>query len=75
MMDELVACAKDSRFLKQVVGFDGTANHDAELDRIALNKPVRFEAVEPAATTWRCSASPRARRECRRPPCTSTAIC
>jgi 2-aminobenzoate-CoA ligase len=45
LMDELVACAKDSRFLRQVVGFDGTANHDAELDRIALNKPVRFDAV------------------------------
>ena len=41
----MVACAKDSRFLKQVVGFDGTANHDAELDRVALNKDVRFEAV------------------------------
>lgn len=45
LMDEMVACAKDSRFLKQVVGFDGTANHDAELDRAALGKPVRFEAV------------------------------
>jgi 2-aminobenzoate-CoA ligase len=45
LMDELVACAKISRFLEQVVGFDGTANHDAELDRIALTKPVRFEAV------------------------------
>ncbi|MEW9807587.1 benzoate-CoA ligase family protein [Mesorhizobium sp. ZMM04-5] len=45
LMDELVACAKTSRFLKQVVGFDGTANHDAELDRAALNKDVRFEAV------------------------------
>ena len=45
LMDELVACAKDSRFLRQVVGFDGTANHDAELDRIALNKDVRFAAV------------------------------
>ncbi|UUP17667.1 AMP-binding protein [Nitratireductor thuwali] len=44
--DELVACAKDSRYLKQVVGFDGTANFDAELDRIALNKPVRFDAVK-----------------------------
>src|SRR5580704_1179209 len=44
--EELVACAKDSKFLKLVVGFDGTANHDAELDRIALNKPVRFEAVK-----------------------------
>src|ERR1700722_13576295 len=32
LMDELVTCAKDSKFLKQVIGFDGTANHDAELD-------------------------------------------
>lgn len=44
--DELVACAKESGFLKQVVGFDGTANHDAELDRIALNKSVKFDAVK-----------------------------
>ena len=44
--DELVACAKDSKFLKAVIGFDGTANHDAELDRITLDKPVRFEAVK-----------------------------
>jgi 2-aminobenzoate-CoA ligase len=43
--DELVACAKTSRFLEQVVNFDGTSNHDAELDRVALNKPVRFDAV------------------------------
>ena len=45
ILDEMVACAKDSRFLKTVVGFDGTANHDAELDRVALGKPVTFEAV------------------------------
>jgi 2-aminobenzoate-CoA ligase len=44
--DELVACAKTSKFLKQVVNFDGTSNHDAELDRVALSKPVRFEAVK-----------------------------
>jgi 2-aminobenzoate-CoA ligase len=44
--DELVACAKTSRFLKQVVNFDGTSNHDAELDRVALSKPVRFDAVK-----------------------------
>ncbi|UPJ47215.1 benzoate-CoA ligase family protein [Bradyrhizobium sp. 200] len=44
--DELVACAKTSRFLKQIVNFDGTSNHDAELDRIALNKPVKFDAVK-----------------------------
>ena len=42
LMDEIVTCAKTSRFLRQVVGFDGTANHDAELDRVALSKPVRF---------------------------------
>ena len=46
LMEDMVACAKDSRFLKQVVSFDGTANHDAELDRIALDKPVKFAAVE-----------------------------
>src|SRR5262252_5124352 len=44
--DELVACAKVNRFLKQVVNFDGTSNHDAELDRIALDKPVKFAAIE-----------------------------
>lgn len=46
IMDELVACGKDSRFLEKVVGFDGTANHDAELDRVALDKSVEFEAVQ-----------------------------
>ena len=45
LMDELVACAKTSRFLKAVIGFDGTVNHDAELDRMALNKPVTFDPV------------------------------
>jgi 2-aminobenzoate-CoA ligase len=44
--DEIVACAKTSKFLKQVVNFDGTSNHDAELDRVALNKPVKFNAVK-----------------------------
>ncbi len=44
LMEELVACAKHSHFLKTVVGFDGTANHDAELDRVALSKSVRFTA-------------------------------
>jgi 2-aminobenzoate-CoA ligase len=43
--DEIVACAKDSRYLRKVINFDGTANHDAELDRVALSKPVRFEAA------------------------------
>ncbi len=45
LMEELVACAKDNAHLQKVIGFDGTANHDAELDRVALNKSVRYEAV------------------------------
>lgn len=45
LMDEIVTCGKSSRFLKTIIGFDGTANHDAELDRVALTKPVKFDAV------------------------------
>jgi 2-aminobenzoate-CoA ligase len=46
LMDELIACAKTSKYLSKVIGFDGTASHDAELDRVALNKPVTFNAVK-----------------------------
>lgn len=46
LMEDMVTCAKDSRTLTTVVGFDGTANHDAELDRAALSKPVLFEAIK-----------------------------
>lgn len=49
LMDEMTTCAKTSEFLKTVVGFDGTSNHDAELDRLALEKPVKFDAVATAA--------------------------
>ena len=46
LMEDLIHCKNDSAFLTTVIGFDGTANHDAELDRIALKKPVRFDAVK-----------------------------
>ncbi|KPD13688.1 AMP-binding protein [Phaeobacter sp. 11ANDIMAR09] len=46
LMEELVSCAKESSYLKSVVGFDGTFSHDAELDRLALEKPVTYKAVE-----------------------------
>ena len=46
LMDEMAACAKTSKTLKTVVGFDGTSNHDAELDRLALEKPVKYAAVQ-----------------------------
>lgn len=45
LMDELAICAKEGEFPEKIIGFDGTANHDAELDRAALNKPVKFDAV------------------------------
>lgn len=42
LMEDLVTAAESSAYLTTVVGFDGTANHDAELDRVALRKSVRF---------------------------------
>ena len=46
-MDEIgELCQGVEAHLKSVVGFDGTSNHDAELDRLALEKPVTFEAVD-----------------------------
>ena len=48
LMDEMIGCAKGSSILKTVVGFDGTSNHDAELDRLALEKPVSFDAADTA---------------------------
>jgi 2-aminobenzoate-CoA ligase len=44
ILDEVAACAKTSAYLEMVIGFDGTSNHDAELDRAALDKPVTFDA-------------------------------
>ncbi|THH38054.1 2-aminobenzoate-CoA ligase [Aliishimia ponticola] len=46
LMDELADCAATSPILRKVLGFDGTSNHDAELDRLALEKPVRFDPVK-----------------------------
>ena len=46
LMDELAACAATSATLKSVTGFDGTSNHEAALDRMALEKSVRFQAVD-----------------------------
>ena len=46
LMDDLVECQKTSKYLKHVMGFDGTMNHSADLDRLALEKPVQFETVK-----------------------------
>lgn len=45
LMDELAECKEKSSYLKTVVDFDGTALHDAELDRLALAKPRSFDSV------------------------------
>ncbi len=46
LMDELAMCAAESNYLKHTVAFDGSANHDSELDRMALEKPVAFDSVK-----------------------------
>ncbi|WP_299416121.1 AMP-binding protein [uncultured Sulfitobacter sp.] len=48
LMEEMDACAANSKYLKHVICFDGTSNHDAELDRLALEKPVQFTSVATA---------------------------
>lgn len=49
LMEDMEACAASNPTLSRVVGFDGTSNHEAELDRLALEKPVQFDAVPTAA--------------------------
>jgi 2-aminobenzoate-CoA ligase len=49
LMPEMEACAANSKFLKRVIGFDGTASHESELDRAALQKSVRFTAIDTAS--------------------------
>ncbi|TFL19786.1 AMP-binding protein [Jannaschia formosa] len=48
LMEEMTRCAELCGGQLRVAAFDGTLNHDAELDRLALEKPVRFEAVRTA---------------------------
>lgn len=45
LMEEMEGCAQKCGTLVHVIGFDGTSNHEANLDRLALEKPVQFEAV------------------------------
>ena len=44
--EELELCQKHSAFLEQIVYFDGTVNHNAELDQKAMVKPVTFDTVK-----------------------------
>ncbi|MGM0535065.1 MAG: benzoate-CoA ligase family protein [Pseudomonadota bacterium] len=49
LLDDIQACQTQCDVLARVVGFDGGADHDAELDRLALGKPDTFTAVATAA--------------------------
>lgn len=46
MLDEIEEVAKTSKTLTRVVDFDGSQNHDSDLDRMALEKSVRFDPVK-----------------------------
>ncbi|MGI9503826.1 MAG: benzoate-CoA ligase family protein [Geminicoccaceae bacterium] len=46
MLHELEVASGNSSHLRQIVPFDGTRNHEAELDEAALTQPVAFDAVK-----------------------------
>lgn len=48
LLEEMELAADGNPFLKRIIGFDGTPNHAGELDELALEKPVSFEAVATA---------------------------
>ena len=45
LMDEMTACAKTSKFLKTVAGFDGTSNHDAEFQGAWLSLQLAVDTL------------------------------
>lgn len=46
MLDEIEDVLRSSDTLQHLMAFDGTQNHDSELDRLALEKPVKFDHVK-----------------------------
>ncbi|MFS8181515.1 AMP-binding protein [Pseudovibrio denitrificans] len=46
LMEEMELCIKQNDHLTKIVSFDGTANFAGELDKVALSKPVQFDAVK-----------------------------
>ena len=46
LMEEMELCLKQNDHLTKIVSFDGTANFAGELDKVALSKPVQFDAVK-----------------------------
>lgn len=46
LLDEMEKSQANAARLKRIVAFDGTANLDAELDRLAVSKPATFKSVD-----------------------------
>ncbi|KZL18118.1 AMP-binding protein [Pseudovibrio sp. WM33] len=46
LMEEMERCLEQNDHLSKIVSFDGTANFAGEMDKVALSKPVQFEAVQ-----------------------------
>ena len=46
LLAEIEEVAKTSKTLTHVVGFDGSQNHESDFDRLALEKPVKFDTVK-----------------------------
>lgn len=46
LMAEIEEVEETNNVLTHIMGFDGTRNHEAELDHLALEKPVKFDAVQ-----------------------------
>ena len=46
MLNEIEEVSASSANLKHVMDFDGTQNHDSELDRLALEKSVKFDSIK-----------------------------
>ncbi len=49
IIEEMNLCHAASEMLESVISFDGMTGHEGQLDRLALCKPVTFNAVETAS--------------------------
>lgn len=46
LLSEIEEVKQTSATLKHIISFDGSQNHDSDMDRLALEKSVRFDAVK-----------------------------
>jgi len=46
LLSDLIPVTKTNKYLKYLIPFDGSANHNSDLDKLALEKPVTFNTVK-----------------------------